>query len=58
MQKELALFKVPSMGKRRFKSIASSGNSAVFPCGPCRQFLAEFNENMTVYAENDKKITK
>ncbi|MFV0464936.1 MAG: cytidine deaminase [Lachnospiraceae bacterium] len=39
-----AIFKAVSMGVRNFRAIAivGAGNTSVFPCGVCRQVLAEF----------------
>lgn len=51
----VALFKAVAEGYRSFDAIAisSSSKKAVFPCGACRQVLAEFNHNMDVFLDND-----
>jgi len=48
-----AVFKAVSEGYKGIDSIAitSSGKIPAFPCGACRQVLAEFNPNMTVYID-------
>jgi cytidine deaminase len=53
----VALFKAVSEGNEKFEAIAISGSSkkATFPCGACRQVLAEFSKNMKVYLDNDDK---
>ena len=45
-----AAVKAVSEGHRDFKRIAIWGNSQeyCYPCGSCRQFLQEFNREMTV----------
>ena len=45
-----AVFKAVSEGHRDFVRIAVWGNSReyCYPCGACRQFLQEFNRDMTV----------
>lgn len=51
----VALFKAVSEGYRSFDAIAisSSSKKVIFPCGACRQVLAEFNQNMAVFLDND-----
>lgn len=48
-----AIFNAISKGYRNFQAIAivSSGKSPPFPCGACRQVLAEFNPDMVVYVD-------
>ena len=51
-----ALFKAVSEGKRNFKSIAiiSDSDDFTYPCGICRQTLAEFSTNIEVIVANNK----
>ena len=53
----VALFKALSEGFRQIKSIAitSTLDKQVFPCGACRQVLAEFNVNMKIYIDKSNK---
>ncbi|XP_076472491.1 cytidine deaminase-like [Babylonia areolata] len=47
-----AITKAVSEGHREFKAIAISSDleeSFISPCGPCRQMMAEFSLDMTVY---------
>jgi len=50
-----AFVKAVSEGVREFEAIAvaSSGGSA-WPCGICRQFMYEFNENLRVITGEDE----
>ena len=50
-----AFVKAVSEGRRMFFAIAvaSSGGSA-WPCGICRQFMFEFNENIRVITGDDE----
>ena len=52
----VAVFKAVSEGHTDFEAIAisSSSEKPTFPCGACRQVLAEFG-NMSVYLANDPK---
>lgn len=52
-----AIFKAISEGHRNFQAIAiaSSGQSLPFPCGACRQVLAEFSPNMVVYVDGSSE---
>lgn len=49
-----AVVKAVSEGKRRFRRIAisGSGDALCWPCGTCRQVLAEFSPQMTVLVSN------
>jgi len=49
----VAVFKAVSEGHTEFESIAisASSNKTVFPCGACRQVLAEFGD-MKVYVDS------
>jgi len=58
-----AVFKAVSEGKRKFKAIAISTDTKEItsPCGPCRQVLLEFGENIDVVMANvsgDYKVCK
>ncbi len=44
-----AVFKAVSEGEQEFKALAVVTSAGGSPCGACRQVLAEFNYNMTVY---------
>ena len=44
-----AVFKAVSEGEQEFEALAVVTSAAGSPCGACRQVLAEFNYNMTVY---------
>lgn len=54
----VAMVKAISEGKRSFQSIAivSSGGDFTFPCGMCRQVLAEFGLDIIVFVEDQKEI--
>ena len=51
-----AASKAVSEGFKRFKKIAIAGSSEEIctPCGICRQFLYEFNKNLTVLCAGSK----
>ncbi len=51
-----AAAKAVSEGFREITAAAVAGSSAEIctPCGMCRQFLYEFNENMTIICCDDK----
>jgi cytidine deaminase len=52
-----AVFKAISEGERRFQAIAVVTENGGYPCGACRQVLAEFGlETMVVIADADGKI--
>lgn len=50
-----AVFKAVSEGKREFSAIAitSSGGGLTFPCGICRQVLAEFSKDIRIILEDE-----
>ncbi|MGN1136474.1 MAG: cytidine deaminase [Oscillospiraceae bacterium] len=50
-----AVFKAVSEGNRDFTAIAitSSGGGLTFPCGICRQVLAEFSPEIRILLENE-----
>jgi cytidine deaminase len=50
----VALFKAVTEGEREFDAIAitSDSNNLTWPCGVCRQALAEFDLQMDVVASN------
>lgn len=49
-----AIFKAVSEGEREFEAIAivSSSNDVTYPCGICRQVMAEFMPHANIYFEN------
>ncbi len=57
-----AIFKAISEGHRSFKAIAISSSESpkklIYPCGICRQVLAEFNPEIIVYIDGDEKSYK
>ena len=55
-----ALIKALSEGKRGFKAmaIASKEGKYCFPCGSCRQMMAEFAPDIELYLVSDKGIKK
>ena len=52
-----AIFKAVSEGHRDFSAIAivSSGGGETYPCGICRQVMAEFAPNLRVILRNTEK---
>ena len=54
-----AIFKAVSEGHRDFSAIAiiSSGGGETYPCGICRQVMAEFAPNLRVILRNTEKET-
>lgn len=52
-----ALFKAVSEGKKNFKAIAiiSDSDNYTYPCGICRQVLAEFGDNIEFIVANNKE---
>ena len=44
----VALSKAISEGKRDFEVIAVAAQPLATPCGPCRQFMIEFNPELKV----------
>jgi cytidine deaminase len=52
-----AIFKAVSEGEREFKAIAVSGSSeATYPCGICRQVIAEFGKDIDVIIDSKDGI--
>ena len=53
----VAAFKAISEGHSEFESIAvfASSDKPTYPCGACRQVLAEFSPNMQVYVNHDER---
>lgn len=53
-----AVFKAVSEGRREFSAIAivSSSGEETFPCGICRQVLAEFSPDIRVILQNKENI--
>ena len=53
----VAIFKAISEGHTDFEAIAISTSSgeAVYPCGACRQVLAEFNPKIEIFVNHDEK---
>ena len=51
-----AIYKAVSEGKRKFKSIAiiSDSDNFTYPCGICRQVMAELCSNIEVIVANNK----
>jgi cytidine deaminase len=49
-----AIFKAVSEGEKELAAIAVNGDSEhfTFPCGICRQVMAEFSKDMKVYISN------
>ena len=52
-----AVFKAVSEGHTDFEAIAVSASSdeAIYPCGACRQVLAEFNPKIEIFVNHDEK---
>ena len=54
-----AIFKAVSEGYTSFKAIAISSSEApkkpIYPCGICRQVMAEFSPKMIVHVDGDDK---
>ena len=50
-----AMFKAVSEGQREFEAIAivSSGGEETFPCGICRQVMAEFAPELKIILRNE-----
>ena len=53
----VAVFKAVSEGYTDFEAIAvsASSNNAIYPCGACRQVLAEFNPKIEIFVNHDEK---
>jgi len=53
----VAVFKAISEGYTDFEAIAISASSdgTIYPCGACRQVLAEFNPKIEIFVNHDEK---
>ena len=53
----VAIFSAIAKGYRSFTelAIASSSRNPTFPCGACRQVLAEFSPEMNIYVDGDTR---
>jgi len=51
-----AVFKAVSEGQRSFDTIAIAADQMPWPCGACRQVLAEFAPNIRILLTSDGKI--
>ena len=51
-----AVFKAVSEGARSFDVIAIAANQTPWPCGACRQVLAEFAPNIRILLAHDGQI--
>jgi len=51
----VAVFKAVSAGHTEFEAIAISASSEqpIYPCGACRQVLAEFNPTIKIFVNHD-----
>jgi len=51
-----AIFNAVLNGERKYKEIVITSNldDFIFPCGMCLQVMAEFCDDLTVYATNSK----
>jgi cytidine deaminase len=55
----VAVFKAVSEGERQFTAIAVATENGGSPCGSCRQVLAEFAPDLTVFLVNGRgEVTK
>ena len=52
-----AIFKAISQGERKFTAVAviSLGSDYIYPCGACRQVIAEFGDDILIFMANGKK---
>jgi cytidine deaminase len=50
----VAIFKAVSQGERKFSAIAVVTSNGGYPCGACRQVMAEFGLETIVIIANDK----
>ncbi|MBQ7308205.1 MAG: cytidine deaminase [Clostridia bacterium] len=52
----IAIFKAVSEGEREFDTIVirSNDDSFPYPCGACRQVMAQFSKDLIVYVVNGK----
>jgi len=53
----VAVFKAVSEGHRKFKAMVVATENGGAPCGACRQVLAEFGLDLTVFMINAQGIT-
>jgi len=57
-----AIFKAISDGKKSFQAIDISSSSSpekpIYPCGICRQVMAEFNPKITIFVDGDETSYK
>ncbi len=55
-----AIFKAVSEGETKFKAMAvtSSSGEYTFPCGICRQVIAEFSPDMAIILYDEQKGVK
>ena len=51
-----AVFKAVSEGARHFETIAIAANQTPWPCGACRQVLAEFAPDIRILLSNEGEI--
>ena len=53
----VAIFKAINAGERRILAVAVCTTTGATPCGPCRQVMREFGDDMAVYIadENGKR---
>ena len=56
----IAIFKAVSEGEREFDTlvIRSNDDSFPYPCGACRQVMAQFSDDLIVYVVNGKNEVK
>ena len=54
----VAIFNAISQGERKLLrlAIASDSNDFTYPCGVCRQVIAEFNDDMVIIVGNNEGI--
>ncbi|MDX1663697.1 MAG: cytidine deaminase [Candidatus Promineifilaceae bacterium] len=45
----VAIFKAVNAGERRILAVAVCTDNAAAPCGPCRQVMREFGDDMVIY---------
>lgn len=56
----VAIYKAVSEGEKRFRSlvICAGNNSFIYPCGACRQVMAEFSPQLEIILVNSRGKTK